>query len=184
MRKLIEFVEEAVGVTMWATVRNALLLSSLIGHSLANTQDQSRKLQAPTVGVHGFRVDVAFSEKAMKKLSESRETVIAIAYFTGSPRADIPFEQYKQFASRPGPIRLGEAEVEVFPGETMNFSAPKLKRHALAFIDSQGPQLLINVVSGRKSSKDNLLDCDIYEGPLKAAEGTSIPIHCKLIRGE
>jgi hypothetical protein len=169
---------------MWARVRNVLLLTSLIGHCLANAQDQSRKLQTPTLGVHGFRVDVAFSEKAMKKLTESRETVIAIAYFTGTPKVGIPFEQYKQFASRPGAIGLGENEVEVLPGETMNFSAPKLKRDALAFIDSQGPQLLINVVSGRKSSKDNLLDCDIYEGSLKAAEGTTIRIYCKLIRGE
>jgi hypothetical protein len=40
---------------------------------------------------------------------------------------------------------------------------------------------LINVYSGRKSSPDNLLDCGIYEGPLKAVQSQSIPISCKII---
>jgi hypothetical protein len=169
---------------MWMKVRKGLLLTSLIIHGFANAQDQSKNPQTSTLGVHGFRVDVSFSEKAKKKLIESRETVIAIAYFTGTPRAEIPFKQYKQFASRPGPMGLGENEVEVLPGETVSFNDLKLKQNALPLIDSQGPQLLINVVSGRKSSKDNLLACGIFEGPLKAVEGTSIPIYCKLIRGE
>ncbi len=45
----------------------------------------------------------------------------------------------------------------------------------------QGPQLLINVYSGRKSSPNNLLDCGIYEGSFQAIQGQSIPIACKLI---
>jgi hypothetical protein len=49
------------------------------------------------------------------------------------------------------------------------------------WFDSQGLQLLINVYSGRKSSPNNLLDCGIYEGALKAIQGQSIPISCKLI---
>jgi len=51
----------------------------------------------------------------------------------------------------------------------------------LKWVGNQGPQLLINLYSGRKSSPDNLLDCGIYEGPLKAVEGKNIPIACKLI---
>jgi hypothetical protein len=51
----------------------------------------------------------------------------------------------------------------------------------MKWVDNQGPQLLINVYSGRKSSPNNLLDCGIYEGALKAVQGQSIPISCKLI---
>jgi hypothetical protein len=51
----------------------------------------------------------------------------------------------------------------------------------MKWVDSNGPQLLINVYSGRKSSPNNLLDCGIYEGPLAAIQGTSVPISCKLI---
>jgi hypothetical protein len=42
------------------------------------------------------------------------------------------------------------------------------------------PQLHISVYSGRRSSEDNLLDCDLYQDDLaKAAAG--IPILCGLI---
>lgn len=150
-------------------------------HGFAYAQDRPRTLEAPQ---HGFRVEVSLSEKAKKKLNESKETVIAIAYFTGTVRGGIPFRQYKQYASRPGPIGLGETEIEVSPGKPADFSDLKLNQGALPLLDSSGPQLLINVVSGRKSSENNLLDCDIYEGPLKSVVGTSIPIHCKLIYGE
>jgi hypothetical protein len=51
----------------------------------------------------------------------------------------------------------------------------------LKWFDTQGVQLLINVYSGRKSSPNNLLDCGIYEGPMQAVQGKSIPISCKLI---
>jgi hypothetical protein len=51
----------------------------------------------------------------------------------------------------------------------------------MKWVDSNGPQLLINVYSGRKSSPNNLLDCGIYEGSLQAVQGQSIPIPCKLI---
>lgn len=161
--------------------RCGLLLIWLTVHSFACAQDHPPNLQAPS---HGYRVEVSLSEKAKKKLNESKETVIVIAYFTGTAKAGIPFRQYKQYASRPGPIGLGETEIEVSPGKTADFSDLKLNQGALPLLDHSGPQLLINVVSGRKSSENNLLDCDIYEGPLKSVVGTSIPIHCKLIYGE
>ena len=168
-------------MAIWRKARLGLLLVSLTLHGFAYAQDPSQSSQTP---VHGFKVNVSYSERAKKKLLDSKETVIAIAYFTGTPKAGTPFRQYKQYASRPGPMGLGENEVEVLPGEAATFQDLKLKQGALPLLDSQGPQLLINVVSGRKSSKDNLLACSIYEGPLKAVEGTVIPIHCKLIYGE
>lgn len=168
-------------MVIWSEARRGLLLALLALHGLAYAQDPSQSPQTPP---HGFEVNVSYSERAKKKLMDSKETVIAIAYFTGTPKAGTPFRQYKQYASRPGPMGLGENEVEVLPGGVAIFQDLKLRQGALPLLDSQGPQLLINVVSGRKSSKDNLLACSIYEGPLKAVEGTAIPIHCKLIYGE
>jgi hypothetical protein len=51
----------------------------------------------------------------------------------------------------------------------------------LQWVNDQGPQLLINAYSGRKSSENNLLDCGIYEGPLRPMLGQNIGISCKLI---
>jgi hypothetical protein len=130
----------------------------------------------------GFSVAITLSDEARKKLIDSKEKVVVISFFTGSPKQGVPLTQYKRYLSRPGPIGLGEVEVEVPPGKIAEFGEIKLNQDALAQIDEQGPQLLVNVVSGRKSSADNLIECDIYEGALKSVQGKSIPIKCKLIR--
>jgi len=80
-----------------------------------------------------------------------------------------------------GQIGLGEIKSEIQPGDVAHFGEIKMKKDALAQIDINGPQLLINVYSGRRSSKNNLLDCDIYEDALRPILGTTIPISCKLI---
>jgi hypothetical protein len=129
----------------------------------------------------GFTVEVSLSEKARQKLVAGKETILAVSYFIASPRKGIPPQSYKKLLSRPGPLGLGEVEEEAKPGESLKFGAIKLNRSALAVVDEEGPQLLLNVVSGRRSSKDNLLDCGIFEGSLKSVQGTVIPINCKLI---
>jgi hypothetical protein len=76
---------------------------------------------------------------------------------------------------------MGEVKEEVVPGAPATFDRIKLDQALVKWFDSQGPQLLINVYSGRKSSPNNLLVCGIYEGSLKAIQGQTIPISCKLI---
>jgi hypothetical protein len=81
----------------------------------------------------------------------------------------------------PGRSILGRVEVEAHPGETATFNDLKLNADALGLIDSQGPNILISVFSGRKSSKDNLLDCEDYDGRLDSLHGRTIEIPCELI---
>jgi hypothetical protein len=130
-----------------------------------------------TVQFQGFNVAVALSEKARKRLVDAKETVIVAAYFTGNPKPGAP----KQYLSEIGEVDLGHEEVEVAPGTGATFGEIKLKKDALDEVDDQGAQLLVNVYSGKKSSADNLIECGIYEGALRAAQNKSIPIGCKLI---
>jgi hypothetical protein len=126
---------------------------------------------------HGFSVKPSYSAKASKTLADKTETVIVAAYITGGPRQGTP----KRYVSDMGEIGLGQAQTEVAPGQDATFGEIKLNQETLKYVDNQGPLLLINVYSGRKSSKNNLLDCAIYEGTLKAVQGTTIKISCKLI---
>ena len=135
-------------------------------------------------GLPGFTVEVALSEKARQKLIESKETIAATCYFTASPKKGVPPGRYRRFLSRPGPLGLGYVDVEAKPGESLKFGKIKLDQSAMPLIDEQGPQLLINVASGRRAYKDNILACDIYEGPLLPVQGKTIPITCKLIEEE
>jgi hypothetical protein len=122
-------------------------------------------------------VKITYSEKAMSTLVAGKETVIVAGYLTASPIAGTP----KQYVDRMGEIGLGEVDREIAPEAIATFSNVTPTPAMMKWVDSQGPQLLINVYSGRKSSPNNLLDCGIYEGSLAAIQGQSIPISCKLI---
>lgn len=135
-------------------------------------------------GMPGFTVEVALSEKAYQRLTESKETVVATSFFTGSPQKGVPPSRYRRFLSRPGPLGLGDVDVEGKPGESLVFGEIKLNQSATSLIDEQGPQLLVNVGSGRRAYKDNILACDLYEGSLLTVQGRTIPIKCELIDEE
>lgn len=125
----------------------------------------------------GFLVDVSLSSKARQKLIASKETVVVAGYLSGNPK---PSAQ-KKYVDEMGEVNLGTLRAELAPGENAEFSDIKLKQDAFEQTDKNSPQLLINVFSGRKSSKNNLLDCGIFEGTLESVQERSIPISCKLI---
>jgi hypothetical protein len=112
----------------------------------------------------------------MKKLVESKETIIVVGYLSGNPRKGA----LKKFVDEMGQVDLGEIKAEIAPGMSAGFGEIKFLKDAYEQTDKK-PQLLINVYSGRKSSPDNLLDCGIYEGDLLPIQAKSTPISCKLI---
>lgn len=145
---------------------------------------QSDLSKTTKANARGFRVNLALSERAIKLLVEKKETIVVAAYFYGRPKPGVPFPSPEESGEPKGTIGLGDHTVELVPGENAHFGDFQMKRSVLAKVDGRGPQLLINVFSGRKSSKNNLLSCDVYEGLLRSVEGRSIPISCKLITEE
>ena len=126
-----------------------------------------------------FSVDVRLSDTARNKLIESNETIIVAVYFTGHPK---PGTEARYLDIKSGDVVLGDVKhQEIHPGETAIFSELNLNTDALTRIDSQGPHILADVYSGRRSSKDNLLDCDYYDGSLESIRGQTIVIRCQLI---
>ena len=154
-----------------------LLLASAGILSPTFAQQQNTKPAPPDATVPGFTVTVTYSQKAMDKLAAGKETVIVVGYLYGFPIPGTP----KKDIDHIGQIDMGEVKKEIAPGATAIFESVKLNQPMMKWMNDQGPQVLINVYSGRKSSPDNLLDCGIYEGALKAVQGQSIPISCKLI---
>jgi len=111
-------------------------------------------------------------------LTENKETVIVVAMFSARPKTGVR----TQFLEDKVADNLGSKEIEISPGATARFGAiavPHAPRHRL---DESAPNLLINVVSGRRSNKNNLLECDIYQDTLISATGKNISLNCKLIR--
>ena len=131
----------------------------------------------PTVQQPGFDVAVRLSAKARALLIAKSETIVVSVSFEGGPKPGTP----RQYVGDDGQVvDLGGREVEVAPGATARFGNLEANKAALARVQG-APAVLINVFSGRKSSKDNLLDCGIYEGPLSTVADSVVPIDCKLI---
>jgi hypothetical protein len=155
----------------------SLLLAGYECVSQAPAQQAQTKETTPNPEVQGFTVTLTYSSKASETLTSQHETVIVAGYLTCFPKQGTP----KRLVDHEDQVSLGEIHDEIVLGQTAAFKGIKLDPAGLKWADSQGPQLLINVYSGRKSSPNNLLDCGIYQGPLKDVQGKSIPISCKLI---
>jgi hypothetical protein len=175
MFRSFSFSARAVSVLLVALTASLIFGSDLVGPVFA--QQQATKPATPAAAVFNFTVKITYSQKAMDALVAGKETVIVAGYLTASPIAGTP----KQYVDRMGEIGLGEVNQEITPGAISTFSNVKPTPAMMKWVDGSGPQLLINVYSGRKSSPNNLLDCGFYEGSLAAVEGQSIPISCKLI---
>ena len=161
-------------------IRRALAMLALlciVRQSISASGQKKAQSASAASTLPGFSVSVTLSDKARKLLTDHKETIIVAGYFTGSPKSGTP----RKYITDMGEIDLGQVETEIAPGEIAKFGPVKMKQDALNQVDKSGPQFLINVYSGRKSSKDNLLDCGIYEDALEPVEGKTIPIACKLI---
>ncbi len=154
-----------------------LALTCILQQSGLSGTQQASQAASSTPGYSGYSVSVALSDKARKLLTNQKETIIVAAFFYGFPKPGTP----RKYVSEMGEVGLGQTNVEITPGAIAKFGPVKLKQRALNQVDTKGPQLLINVYSGRKSSPDNLLDCGIYEDALAPIQGKTIPITCKLI---
>jgi len=96
------------------------VLSLFVLSSLANGTSPAGSSPTQQPDFPGFTVEVSLSEKAIQKLLEAKETIVAVSYFTASPRKGISPKSYKKLLSRPGPLGLGTVEVEAKPGETLS----------------------------------------------------------------
>jgi hypothetical protein len=150
------------------------------GHSESEKRAASERNNATAMAPASpeFSVSVRLSDVAKKTLIESKETIIVAGYFAGHPKQGTE-QRYLDIKS--GEVDLGDVEAEIHPGETATFNDLKLNPDALGLVDSHGPNILIDVFSGRKSSKDNLLDCEVYDGSLDSVHGRTIEIPCQVI---
>jgi hypothetical protein len=169
-----------LGYSFSAILVLVISVASVSTRSRVAAQQTTKPVATPTspaTVVFNFTVNVTYSQKAMAALVAGKETVIVAGYLMASPIPGTP----KQYVDHVGQIGLGEVDREIAPGAIATFNSVKPTPAMMKWVDSNGPQLLINVYSGRKSSPNNLLDCGIYEGSLAAVQGQSIPIACKLI---
>jgi hypothetical protein len=137
------------------------------------------KFVGDSVIIPSFEIEVSLSTKAKQKLKKDKETIIVIAYFSGQPK-DTTSEEYL----KSGEMSLTSAQREIKDSAIAKFEGIKFSKALYDLLADKDIQLLINVVSGRKSTKDNLLNCDILEDKMSNIKGKRFTIKGKLIYGD
>jgi hypothetical protein len=124
-----------------------------------------------------FAVQVSLSPKAAARLARPKETIVISADFYGDANA-----RGRRRENEIGQIVLSPTQKDEIAGAGVaRFHGPRYDKTLLGDVDANGLQVLINVFSGRHSSPDNLLDCDLFQDKVSIAAKATIPIHCKLI---
>jgi hypothetical protein len=143
-------------------------------------QKQGKKtVQAKSIKLPGFSVNVSLSDKAQKRITSGQETIIVFCEITGEPKQNID-KRYEELLGGLG-LTLANVESEKTTAGIFQLPESSIPKKLLQQVKNDDFLLLVNVASGRKSSKDNLLDCGIYQGSLKAAQNKTVEIKCKLI---
>ena len=135
-------------------------------------------LAAPAATVAGppFEVDVTLSQAAAARLANPKETIIVDAAIYGVPTSP------KLLAETEGRLDLApERKIEIPGAGAARFAAMKLDAGKLGEVEGHAARVAIEVFSGRRSSPNNLLDCDFFDDLLTVAAAKPVQAHCKLI---
>jgi len=127
-----------------------------------------------------FKVEISLSPKAAAKLAQLHEGITGAAYYYGWPTPAA-----RKNADDVGQINLNFENVMVEDtAKTIQFTGKVVKRKEIAWLVKRQVRVAVNVYSARRSSPDNILNCDIYDGPVAEAVAKTPKITCKLIESE
>jgi hypothetical protein len=159
------------------TLASVIVSGLIVACSTPRVQDTiTDAANDKTMVVPSFSIAVKLSETAEKKLQAMHESVLVIAYFDGDP---LPGKGKDNSPMRG--VVLGSDEKLVDANNVATFSDSKISHNNWNDLSSKDYYVTINVVSARKSSKDNLLDCADPEGRISTFASKSTDVSCGLI---
>ena len=132
-----------------------------------------------SVEIPAFEIEIILSKKADQKLKAGKETIIVKAFFSGIPK-DTTLKEYKE----DGEIGIVFPEIELSNTRIAKFQGIRFSRKIYDALADKDISLLINVYSGRRSTSDNLLNCDILSEKISKVKGKRFTLHGKLIYGD
>jgi hypothetical protein len=137
------------------------------------------KLDGDSLVIPSFEIEISLSPKARDRMVSKNETIIVNATFTGEPKDRAGVEQ-----SEDGQFYLGSVDKEIHYGEPVKFENIKFARKRYELLANKDIDMLINVYTGRHSSEDNLIDCEILSEKMSKVMGRKFMLKGKLIYGD
>ena len=139
------------------------------------------KINGDLVEIPFFEIQVELSEKAERKLKQDKESVIVTAYFTSKlDKIDKIPGKYKDRLVF-DEMKILTHAVELTDTRLAKFENLEFPKELYDLLDDKDIDVLINVVSGRSSTKGNILDCAILSGHISKIEGGKYTLNGGLI---
>lgn len=135
------------------------------------------KIGPDSVTVLPFEIEVTLSPKAIERIVNSKETIIVNVSLTGLPKD-------KTLLAEDGEFYVATAEREITYGQVAKFDNIKFSRKTFDQLTGKDVHVNAFVYSGRKSSPDNILTCEIVADSVSRIVNKRIRITGKLIRGD
>lgn len=145
--------------------KSSITLADPVVHSQSGDQ----------VKVPPFYVNVTLTEKARRRLEASKETIIVSVSASGGPKKNSSVK-----VNEVGLVNLINYQIELPEAGRAQFNhllVPTLKLDQLV---SQDYEVNVNVFSGRRSSQDNILSCDFFDGKISRIQ-PGVTLKCGLI---
>ena len=128
-----------------------------------------------------FTVKINLNNSAEKKLLEKNETIKLMLELYGTPEIHIP-EKYKyEFYNELGQIQLGQKTIELNKERIYTFKNLKINSDLITLLKNKTYNARIGVVSGRKSDKNNFLDCEQIDKNIDSLKSKTTEVNGKLI---
>lgn len=176
------FIIAAAGILLFASCTSADKNKKQTTDSTIKTTDTTSKTNTSNIAtgdsveVPSFEIQLQLSDKAEKTLRQKKETVIVMAYFLGIPK-DTTSKEYMESGEK----SLGSKSIELTTERTAKFTGVKVAKKDVALLTDPDYRVLINIYSGRKSSENNLLDCEILEDSISKVKNKAHVLKGKLI---
>ena len=142
----------------------------------AGTAERKFRVAGDSVIVPEFIIRLQLSGAAEKKLRKDHESIIVQAYFSGEPKDTTSVEFMES-----GGYSVGSYRIELWDTRTARFDRVKILKASLDSICDKNFEVLINVFSGRHSTDQNILDCDILQEKILTVAGKKFVLNGKLI---
>ncbi len=141
--------------------------------------DSFFKIMGNSVIILPFEIGISLSPKAEKKLAKGKETLIVDVFFTGTPKdsSQVKIEE-------DGSFYVASARKEIFYGQVARFDSIKFSKKIYDQLAEKDIDLNVNVYSGRKSSPDNLINCDPLFDKISNVVNKKFTLKGKLIYGD
>jgi hypothetical protein len=161
-----------------------LFITSCNNKNDAKNNTQKKKsihTELDSILVPEFEIELKLSEKAEAKINENNETVIVKAMFIGTPKnTTLQDEEYLKF----GQLTIGVKEIELSKGRLAKFNNCKISKKDYNSLSNKNFEVNINVYTGRRIFRDNLLNCDFLQEGIDSIKNKRFTLKGKLIYGE